>query len=62
VEYQPHLPLVGDLERRRATPENDSDWRLDEPTRRAGHRGVRAARAALAAAIDTAAPAPAHAA
>jgi hypothetical protein len=46
VEYQQQLPLpdVASLSRKR----RDDDWRLDEPTRLAGRRGLAAARTALA--------------
>ena len=54
VENQLQLPLVGDLAGRPVRPSADSDWRIDEPTRRVGRRGLAAARAALAraAALD----------
>jgi hypothetical protein len=45
--HQPQLPLVGDTAGHRVRPASDSDWRIDEPTRRAGRRGLSAARAAL---------------
>jgi hypothetical protein len=47
VENQPQLPLFADTGRpvRRRI---DGDWRIDEPTRRVGRRGLAAARAALA--------------
>jgi len=45
VENQLQLPLVGDITRR---PAAESEWRIDEPTRRVGRRGLAAARAALA--------------
>ncbi len=48
VENQLQLPLVGDTAGRPARPVGDSDWRIDEPTRRVGRRGLAAARAALA--------------
>jgi hypothetical protein len=48
VQNQPQLPLVGDTAGRRARPAPDSDWRIDEPTRRVGRRGLAEARAALA--------------
>jgi hypothetical protein len=48
VENQLQLPLVGDTAGRSARPAGDSDWRIDEPTRRVGRRGLAAARAALA--------------
>jgi len=48
VENQLQLPLVGDTVGRQASPRADSDWRIDESTRRAGRRGLAAARAALA--------------
>jgi hypothetical protein len=48
VENQPQLPLVGDTAGRPTRPTPESDWRIDEPTRRAGRRGLAAARAALA--------------
>jgi hypothetical protein len=48
VENQLQLPLVGDIAGRPVRPASDSDWRIDEPTRRAGRRGLVAARAALA--------------
>jgi hypothetical protein len=48
VENQLQLPLVGDIARRPAPATGDSDWRIDEPTRRVGRRGLAAARAALA--------------
>jgi hypothetical protein len=48
VENQLQLPLVGDIAGRTARPAADSDWRIDEPTRRVGRRGLAAARAALA--------------
>lgn len=48
VENQLQLPLVGDITGRRAPPAADSDWRIDEPTRRVGRRGLAEARAALA--------------
>jgi hypothetical protein len=47
VENQLQLPLVGDIAGRRDRPA-DSDWRIDEPTRRVGRRGLAEARAALA--------------
>lgn len=47
VENQLQLPLVGDLAGRPARPA-DSEWRIDEPTRRVGRSGLAAARAALA--------------
>jgi hypothetical protein len=47
VEYQPQLPLIGAIARRSARPGAESDWRIDEPTRRVGRRGLAAARAAL---------------
>jgi hypothetical protein len=54
VENQLQLPLVGDIARRPGRDAADSDWRIDEPTRRVGRRGLAAARAALAraAALD----------
>jgi len=48
VENQLQLPLVGDLAGRPVRPAGDSDWRIDEPTRRVGRRGLADARAALA--------------
>jgi len=48
VENQLQLPLVGDTGGRPRRPAPDNDWRIDEPTRRAGRRGLAAARAALA--------------
>jgi len=48
VENQLQLPLVGDTTGRPVRPAPDSDWRIDETTRRAGRRGLAAARAALA--------------
>jgi hypothetical protein len=48
VESQLQLPLVGDTAGRPLRRPTDSDWRIDEPTRRAGRRGLAAARAALA--------------
>jgi len=48
VENQLQLPLVGDVSGGTERPSVDSDWRIDESTRRAGRRGVAAARAALA--------------
>lgn len=48
VENQLQLPLVGDIARRPARPAAESDWRIDEPTRRVGRRGLAAARASLA--------------
>ena len=48
VDKQQQLPLVGDLAGRPVHPAPDSEWRIDEPTRRAGRRGLAAARAALA--------------
>jgi hypothetical protein len=48
VEYQPQLPLTGDVVRRVPRADADSDWRLDEPTRIVGRQGLAAARAALA--------------
>jgi len=48
VENQLQLPLVGDIARRPARPTTDGDWRIDEPTRRVGRRGLAEARAALA--------------
>jgi hypothetical protein len=48
VENQLQLPLVGDIAGRPARASVDSDWRIDEPTRRVGRRGLAAARAALA--------------
>ncbi|HVA03537.1 MAG TPA: hypothetical protein VMU64_07265 [Acidimicrobiales bacterium] len=54
MENQLQLPLVGDTAGRPVRPHPDSDWRIDEPTRRVGRRGLAAARAALAraAALD----------
>ena len=46
--FQPQLPLQGDGVGRHPRPAPHDDWRLDEPTRLAGRRGVAAARAALA--------------
>ena len=48
VENQLQLPLVGDTTGRPVRPAPDSDWRIDETTRRAGRQGLAAARAALA--------------
>jgi hypothetical protein len=48
VENQLQLPLVGEWAVRRTRPSTDGDWRIDEPTRRVGRRGLAAARAALA--------------
>lgn len=48
VENQLQLPLVGDIARRPARPTAENDWRIDEPTRRVGRRGLVEARAALA--------------
>jgi len=48
VDNQPQLPLVGDTAGRLVRPPGDADWRIDEMTRRAGRRGLVAARAALA--------------
>jgi hypothetical protein len=52
VENQLQLPLVGDTAGRPARPGGDGDWRIDEPTRRVGRRGLAAARAALARAAE----------
>jgi hypothetical protein len=48
VENQLQLPLVGDTAGRPVRSASDSDWRIDEPTRRVGRQGLAAARAALA--------------
>jgi hypothetical protein len=48
MENQLQLPLVGDLAGRPARRCADSDWRIDEPTRRLGQKGLADARAALA--------------
>lgn len=48
VENQLQLPLVGDIARRPDRPPTEGDWRIDEPTRRVGRRGLAEARAALA--------------
>jgi len=47
VQVQQRLPLVGDTGAAPGRPA-DGDWRIDEPTRLAGRRGLAAARAALA--------------
>ncbi|HUY21721.1 MAG TPA: hypothetical protein VMV22_05220 [Acidimicrobiales bacterium] len=46
MQYQQRLPLIVDTGTGSAT--TDGDWRLDEPTRLAGRRGLASARAALA--------------
>gem|GEM_PF-6526190 len=49
MQIQPQLPLVGETHHGiRTRVEVDDDWRIDEPTRVAGRRGLAAARAALA--------------
>jgi hypothetical protein len=48
VENQLQLPLVGGSTNRRVPPRDESEWRIDEPTRRVGRRGLAEARAALA--------------
>jgi hypothetical protein len=56
VENQLQLPLVGDLAERPTRRCAESDWRIDEPTRRVGRSGLAVARAALARATELADP------
>ena len=55
MAYQPQLPIPTEWPRARTPRRDDDDWRLDEPTRLVGRRGLAAARAALArtAPVDT---------
>ncbi len=48
MEYQPQLPLKGEVVRPIRRGDAADDWRLDEPTRIVGRQGLAAARAALA--------------
>jgi len=48
VAYQPQLPIPTAWPQNRPPRPEDDDWRIDEPTRLAGRRGLAAARAALA--------------
>jgi len=48
VAYQPQLPIPTEWPQGRPPRRDDEDWRIDEPTRRVGRRGLAAARAALA--------------
>jgi len=48
VAYQPQLPIPTEWPRACPPRPGDDDWRIDEPTRLVGRRGLAAARAALA--------------
>ena len=52
MAYQEQLPLP-DVEPAATRARGGDDWRLDEPTRQAGRRGLVAARRALARASDS---------
>ena len=53
MTYQPQLPLPGPTGAQDRPARDGEDWRIDEPTRLAGRRGVAAARAALARSTET---------